>query len=127
MHSYERFMAALRLEKPDRVPVMELEESVRQKILPGVSLLDFYEQIDLDAIVIFEDIPWQDVAGEVKRDHFGMHSSFIYPAFIRGIENLLMDYVINPEFAEKLTGRVVDYFVALERQAIEAVAVKRSP
>ena len=188
MNSYERFMAALRLEEPDRVPIMELEveESVRQRILPGASLLNFYEQIDLDAIVVFEDIPWQEVNGEVKRDHFGMlrrfmqfdgptwpfpveplvkegqdleeflehlqmpdphnpgrlatlqaavqrfkgrkavifgmHSSFIYPSFIRGIENLLMDYIINPEFARRLTQRVVDYFVELERRAIEAGA-----
>jgi len=188
MNSYERFMAAVRREEPDRVPTMELEveESVRDRILPGASLLDFYEHVDLDAMVVFEDIPWQEASGDLKRDHFGllrrfmefdgptwpfpvqplirqeqdpeeflehlrmpdprdparlatlraavrrfrgrkavvfgMHSSFIYPAFIRGIENLLLDYLINPEFALSLTGKVVDYFVELERRAIEAGA-----
>lgn len=185
MNSYERFMIALQRKEPDRVPLMELEveESVREKIMPGASLFDFYEQIDLDAICIFEDIPWKDVESNIKRDHFGimrrfmkmdgptwpfpveplvkegqnlddflesfqipdphdpkrlqtlrsaikrfkgkkavvfgMHSSFIYPAFIRGIENLLTDYIINPAFAKKLTMMIVDYFTVLTEHAIE--------
>ena len=162
---------------------LEVEENVRQKIMPNASLLEFYEEIDLDAIVIFEDIPWQDVSADVKRDHFGMlrrfmefdgptwpfpveplvkedqdleeavehlqmpdphdperlvtlrsaverfkgrkavvfgmHSSFIYPAFIRGIENLLMDYILNPKFVKRLIQMVVHYFTELEKQAIE--------
>jgi len=185
MNSYERFFTALRREEPDRVPMMELEveESVREKIMPGASILDFYDQIDLDAITVFEDIPWEDVGSDVKRDHFGvlrrfqkmdgptwpfpveplikkdqdlddflknyempdphdparlaslraavkrfkgkkavifgMHSSFIYPAFIRGIDNWLMDYILNPKFVKCFTQMIVDYFVELEKHAIE--------
>lgn len=50
---------------------------------------------------------------------FLMHSSLIYPIFIRGFENYLMDYYTNPEFAKKLSEMVTDFFVELEKQAIE--------
>ncbi|MFW6139217.1 MAG: hypothetical protein ACOC7U_08590 [Spirochaetota bacterium] len=79
MNSYERFMTAIRRKEPDMVPIMELEveESVRHKIMPGASLVEFYENADLDAIVVFEDIPWEEVRPEVKRDHFGILRRFM--------------------------------------------------
>lgn len=185
MNSYERFFAVLNKKEPDILPTMELEveKSVMNAIYPGVDLYSFYKNIDLDAIVVFEDIPWQRVNTYVKRDHFGvlrdfkdldgpswpfpceplikekqdlgkfledykapdphdpkrlhtfkkivkrfkgekaivfgMHSSFIYVSFIRGFENLLMDYIENPEFAKKLTKIVVDYFTELTKEALD--------
>ena len=50
---------------------------------------------------------------------FDMLSSFVYPSFIRGFSNLLLDYHENPEFARRLTQMIVDYYVELEKQAIE--------
>lgn len=185
MNSYERFFTALNRKEPDRLPLMELEveKSVIEKISPGSNIFDFYDEIGLDAIVVFEDIPWVKINPYIKRDHFGvlrdfrdingptwpfpyeplvkedinfekfiedyrppdpndprrlstlkqlidrfkgekaivfgMHSSFIYVSFIRGFENLLMDYIINPSFAKSLTRIVVDYFKELTKNAIE--------
>ena len=78
MNSYERVMCAIRREEPDRVPMLELEveESERKKLMPKASMFDFYERSDLDAIVVFEDIPWETVRPAVKRDHFGVLRDF---------------------------------------------------
>lgn len=62
MNGYERFMAALRREVPDRVPVWEL--IVNQPTLSAwgaSSLEEFVEQEDLDAITVFEDMPLRAV------------------------------------------------------------------
>jgi uroporphyrinogen decarboxylase len=179
-------MAALRGEEPDIVPIMDLavEQEVRDKVMPGVSVLDFYEKIEMDAIVVFEDTyDWVEVRPGVRRDHFGilrdfremhgaaypfplepsikqgqniyefledfnppdprdpkrlastaaavekfkgkkavvfgMWSSFATPAFIRGYENFLMDYILNPDFAKVLTQKIVDYYVEETKYAIE--------
>jgi uroporphyrinogen decarboxylase len=186
MNSYERFMTALRREEPDMVPIMDLavEQEVRDKVMPGVSILDFYEKIEMDAIVVFEDgYDWEEVRPGARRDHFGilrdfremhgaaypfpieprikpdqdiyefleqfeppnpkdpkrlastkaavdrfkgkkavvfgMWSSFATPAFLRGYENFLMDYILNPDFAKGLTQKIVDYYVEETRYAIE--------
>lgn len=185
MSSYERFFKAINREEPDRLPMMELEveKSVIDKLYSGIDILDFYEKIGLDSIVVFEDIPWIEVSPFIKKDHFGvlrdfreldgvtwpfpykelinkntdlgnflknykppdpndprrlktlertikrfkgekaivfgMHSSFIYVSFIRGFENLLMDYILNPDFAKALTEIVVNYFKQLTKNAIE--------
>lgn len=185
MNSLDRLQLVLKGEIPDMVPILEIvvEKKIIQKIMPGKSLLDFYENIDLDGIVIFEDIPWIEINSHIKKDHFGvlrdfgnleghewplpvsplidnsrdpfdlldklifpdphdpsrlaslraainrfkgrkavifgMHSSFLYPSLIRGFENLLMDYIVNPDFAAKLTQKVVNYFLELEKHAIE--------
>ncbi len=165
---------------------LEVEKSVIEKISPGSDIFDFYEEIGLDVVVVFEDVPWVEVSPYIKRDHFGvlrdfrdikgptwpfpykplinentnlekfmedykppnpndsgrlntlnkaikrfkgekaivfgMHSSFIYVSFIRGFEDLLMDYIINPDFAKKLTNIVVNYFKGLTKNAIEVGA-----
>jgi uroporphyrinogen decarboxylase len=183
-------MCALSHKEPDRVPMLELEVEtrVREKLLPGASMLDFYEWSDLEAIVIFEDVPYVDVRPGVKRDHFGVlrdfreteglswpfpveplvpdtendlmgwleedydppdpgapgrlatlraavdrfkgekavifghHSSFIFQSFIRGFENLLMDYHLSPEFAMGLTDVICDYWVDMVRNALDCGA-----
>lgn len=78
MNSYERTMCALKLQEPDRVPMLELEVEarVREKLLPGASALDFYEWSEQDAIVVFEDVPYVEVRPGVKRDHFGVLRDF---------------------------------------------------
>lgn len=184
MNSVERVLATLKGEIPDMIPIVEIviEKNIREKIMPSASILDFYDNVDIDGIVIFEDIPWLEVSSNVKKDHFGclrhfrdnegdswplpleplikndnpndflnnykipnphdpirlttlraavdrfegkkaiifgMHSSFLYPSFIRGFDNLLMDYIVNPDFAKHLTQIVVNYFVELEKHAID--------
>ena len=49
---------------------------------------------------------------------FMMHSSLIYPIFLRGFDNYMMDYYINPEFAYELAMIFTDWFIDLEKQAI---------
>ena len=46
-------------------------------------------------------------------------SSFIIPSFLRGMENLLMDYKLNPDFAKSLTRTIVDYYVELTKCAVK--------
>lgn len=71
MNGYERFMAALRREEPDRVPIWELIINEPTKSTWGAtSLVDFVEQEDLDGITIFEDgreTPLDD-AGDTPSD-----------------------------------------------------------
>ncbi len=50
---------------------------------------------------------------------FGMHTGLIYPIFVRGMENFMVDYYKNPEFAHRLSGMFTDFFVEVEKQAIE--------
>ncbi len=62
MTGTKRFMAALRREEPDRVPMWEL--IVNEPTLSAwgaTSLEDFTEQEDLDAITIFEGMPLRPV------------------------------------------------------------------
>ncbi|MDA0745829.1 MAG: hypothetical protein O2954_04875 [bacterium] len=57
MTGYERFMAALRREQPDRVPVWELIVNEPTRSTWGAtSLEEFVEQEDLDGITIFENV-----------------------------------------------------------------------
>ncbi len=186
MNSLERVLAALRLEEPDTVTIVEwiIEDPVILKIMAGASILDFYDSFDIDGVTIYEDVDFKPVSPGIKRDHFGVlrdfrdmegklkfpfpveplinkemdpnkfletykmpdpydpkrlatlratvkkfkgkkaiifavHHGLIYPIFIRGFENYLMDYYLNPDFAKKLAMMVNDYFVELEKQAIE--------
>jgi uroporphyrinogen decarboxylase len=66
--------------------------------------------------------PLRDAVARLKGKKtiiFAMHTSLIYPAFIRGFENLLLDYYENPEFAKRLAAMTTDFFVELEKQAID--------
>ena len=65
MTGQERFMAALRREQPDRVPLWEL--LINEPTLTAwgaTSLLEFVEQEGLDAIAIFEDMPLRPLDAE---------------------------------------------------------------
>ncbi|MBC8458015.1 MAG: uroporphyrinogen decarboxylase family protein [Deltaproteobacteria bacterium] len=183
MNGYERIMAALRLEQPDRVPIFELliNEPVISALYPDLSTdsefqrgsqggyriqADFIEREDIDAITIFEDgrvewideehyidewgLTWQvppsgipyvvvhpiqsekdldaltppdpdadyrlDTLKEaVKRFNgeraiiFLGHDAFEFSHYLRGMENLLMDYILNPDFAKGIAKKVMDY------------------
>ena len=82
MNGYERIMAALRLEQPDRVPIFELliNEPVIHALYSDLSTdsefqrgtqggyhiqADFIEREDIDAITIFEDgrVEWTEASG----------------------------------------------------------------
>ena len=184
MTGYERIMATLRREEPDRVPMFELiiNEPVIKALYPDLSLdakvqrgsqgiyqiqADFIEREDIDAIVIFEDarvkewideehyidewgITWQipssgipyvvshpiekeqdldsyippdpdtdyrfdtlrEAVKRFKREKaiiFLGHDAFEFSHYLRGMENLLMDYILNPDFAKRLARVVMSY------------------
>jgi uroporphyrinogen decarboxylase len=50
---------------------------------------------------------------------FIMHTSMWYPICMRGYENFMMDLYINPEFVHRLTSMYMEFFLELEKQAIE--------
>jgi len=68
MTGYERFMAALRREEPDRVPVWELIINEPTLSACGAeSLEDMVDLEDLDAVTIFEDVPLRPLeAGQIE-------------------------------------------------------------
>jgi len=199
MTGYERMMAALRREEPDRVPIFELiiNEPVIKALYPDLSLetkvqrgsqgiyqiqADFIEREDIDAIVIFEDarpkewpdeehyvdewdITWQIppsgipyvvvhpiqkeadldsyVAPDPDTDYrfdtlkeavkrfkgekaiiFLGHDAFEFSHYLRGMDNLLMDYVLNPGLPKRLARIVMDYKKrVLERAADEGADI----
>ena len=78
MNSIERVFTALRRKEPDRVPTFEWEihPDVISAILPGATLYDFIEQMDIDGISILENVIYEDVEPGVKRDHWGVLRDF---------------------------------------------------
>ena len=50
---------------------------------------------------------------------FMMDDVFIYPAYVRGMENLMMDFYDDPDFVEELTGIFTEYACKIARNAIE--------
>ena len=64
MTGRERFLAALRRQTPDRVPIWELIVNKPTLTAWGAtSLEEFVEQEDLDAITVFEDVPLRPFDG----------------------------------------------------------------
>ena len=53
---------------------------------------------------------------------FLTHDGFEFPHNLRGIGELLIDYVLNPDLVHRLARIVVDYKAALLRRAVEAGA-----
>jgi len=205
MNGYERIMAAMRGEQPDRVPTFEL--LINAPVIEGLhpdlaigkerqsgssdmtggskegfeSLARFIEREDIDAILIFEefhpkkwldseyyvdewDITWKaaspglhpyvvehpikdekdldsytppDPDADYRMDTlkeavkrfkgekaivFLSNESFFYSFFLRGMENLLMDYILNPEFAKRLARMIIENKKRIFERAIEAGA-----
>jgi uroporphyrinogen decarboxylase len=64
----------------------------------------------------------QDAVNRLKGEKaivFIIHTSLIYPTFLRGFEQFMMDYYDNPEFAKRLGDMFTDFFIGLEKMAIE--------
>jgi len=197
MNGYERIMAALRREQPDRVPIFELiiNEPVIEVLHPDLSrdskfargsqgiypiLAEFIDREDLDAIVIFEDfrprewindqhyvdewgVTWQippsgipyvvdhpikteaDLEAYVPPDPhadfrldtleaaikrfkgeravmFLGHDAFEFSHYLRGMTELLTDYVLNPDLARRLARMVMDYKRPVLERAADAGA-----
>lgn len=101
MNGLERFLTALKLKEPDRVPVYELiiNEPVIRKILGYVSLPDLVEHLDMDGLTVGEDVKMQEIAPGVIRDEwkivYRVGTGGIYPVdgpikSRRDLENLKM-------------------------------------
>ena len=85
MNSIERFFTALlRKGEPDRVPIMDLDfaPKVIEALCPGATVYDFIEEMDIDALMVLEDIPWEDVRPGVKRDHWGVLRRFEFSSMM---------------------------------------------
>ena len=179
MNGYERMMAALRREEPDRVPVWELivNEPVIKALYGNISYADFVEKDDLDGITIFEDQRVIERFSETQyKDEWGIlwtiepngigypsggpikteadldkytppdpdadyrldslkeavkrfkgekaivflgHDAFEFSHYLHGMDNLLMDYLLNPEFAKRLARMAIDYKKRVMERAID--------
>jgi uroporphyrinogen decarboxylase len=85
MDSRERFFTSLlRRGEPDRVPIMDLDiaPEIINSLLPGATIYDFIEDMDIDALLVLEDIPWEDVGPGVKRDHWGVLRKFEFSSMM---------------------------------------------
>ena len=78
MNGLERMQKALKREEPDRVPHFEflVDKKVRDAIKPGLSVEDFYEYMDLDAIGLPDkNVAWRytlvNEAQKLYRDQWG--------------------------------------------------------
>ena len=74
MNGYERVMAALDLEEPDRIPTFEwsINRRVRDGIYPGVSEFDFVEKTDLDGVAVYADYETERLTETTYRDEWGI-------------------------------------------------------
>jgi uroporphyrinogen decarboxylase len=57
-----------------------------------------------------------------KAIFWNARDGFVNPANLRGMENLLLDYVQNPRFAHEVTEMCADYEIAVAKRAIKAGA-----
>jgi len=74
VNGYARFMAALRREEPDAVPVWELliNSPVIERLRPGASYADFAEWMDLDGVTCGEDWKSEPVDDGGIKDEWGI-------------------------------------------------------
>lgn len=197
MTGYERFMTALQLNEPDRVPIWELIINEPTLSAWGADSFEtFAENEPLDGITIFEDVPLRNLEpGEVQEtyhltantlnsqecelyvDDWGIvwgytefnipypvtgpihsndvltcyippdpaqhnrlqslrsavkkfkgkkaivfltHDAFEFSHYLRGgMDNLFMDYIMNPNMVHKLAEIVIDYKIKLMQLAIK--------
>lgn len=184
MNSVERVHAALRLEQPDRVPIVEfvVDEKVARAIMPDMrDVPDFVDRLDLDGIgtgarfdivrenpdgtyvdewgvtyksggseavahpltgpiKTIEDVKHyqppdpdaphrlsklRDVVQRYKGKRaicFHHRAAFMWSAYLMGIDNLLLNMVAEPEFAELLMDKVLEANMQVVRNAIQAGA-----
>ncbi|NUQ65309.1 MAG: hypothetical protein HUU20_22815 [Pirellulales bacterium] len=183
MNSAERVQAALRLEQPDRVPVVEFvvdEKVARQAVPDCLDVADCMDRLDLDGVscgACFEKTSQQadgsyvdewgvtykpgpeavahPICGPIRTlaearayvppdpaaPHrlgklpelvrryrgkrailFHHRAAFMWSAYLMGIDNLLMDFLAEPEMAEIVLDKVLEANMAVVRRAIRAGA-----
>lgn len=182
MNNYERVMTAMRVEQPDRVPIVELliDPKVQKAICPGArDFGDLAEFLDLDNVgsgAAYEQVEqtadgWIDewgvryVAGPEAIAHpvqapirsiddlkdytppdpdsphrlgllpefvrrykgrraifFHHRAAFMWSAFLTGMEELLMAFAADPEFAEAVMDVVTETDEKVARNAVRAGA-----
>lgn len=179
MNGYQRMMAALRREEPDRIPVWELiiNRPVIEALYGDISYSDFVEKEDHDGITVREngriterisDMQYRDEWGIVwtmrpsgaiaasshpikteadldrytppdpdadyrldslkravarfkgrKAIVFLCHDAFEFSHYLRGMDNLLIDYLTNPGVVKRLAKVVIDYKKRIMERAID--------
>ena len=74
MTGRERFLAALRREQPDRVPIWELiiNEPTLSALFGNIGYFELAERLGLDAITVFENQRTEDLGGGRVRDEWGI-------------------------------------------------------
>lgn len=74
MTGRERFLAALRREQPDRVPIWELivNEPTLSALYGEVGYFAFAEKIGLDGVTVFEDHRREDLGSGFFKDEWGI-------------------------------------------------------
>lgn len=184
MNSYQRVLAALRGQVPDRVPILEwfVHPGVYQALVPGSSWPDFVERVGLDGISAlflyegtFEETPLDErtvinewgvtlgITDEHKAPIDGpiksladarrytppdpnaarrlgnlpqyvqrfkgekaviwcQRAEFMWAADLRRLDNLLIDFIENPQLAHLVLDIVNDFAVALAKRAVRAGA-----
>jgi len=183
MNSYERVVAALRLQEPDQVPIVEW--TISRRVVKGIcdsaqNQTDIEERLGLDgvstvgqfnAVTVKTDGTYMDEWGvwfkpsPEELDHpfrgpiqtmedlrnytppdpnaahrlgklpalvarfkgkkaifFRHRAAFMWSVFLRGFENLLQDFLLEPEFAHKLMDKVLATSIPMARNAVRAGA-----
>ncbi len=178
MTGRQRFMAALRREQPDRVPIWELivNDPVVHALYGPDATYDDLVDAELDGITVVENQRMEDIDETHKRDEWGIvwgygedgipypaghplaswddlaswrppdpdadhrlerlqevierfggrkaivflgHDSFEFTHYLRGMERLLMDYVMEPAKVHELSRMVIDYKARVMDRALE--------
>ena len=85
--------------------------------------LDRWEPPDSDADFRLESL--EAAVGRFKGEKaivFLGHEAFEFSHYLRGMENLLTDYVLRPDFAHRLAGKVMQYKLRVLERAVEVGA-----
>ena len=182
MNGYERVMAAMRLQQPDRVPIVELliDPKVQKAICPGAKdfgdLADFLDLDNVGSAATFQRVEqtadggideWgvRYITGPEVIDHpvqgpirnmddlrsytppdpdaphrlgllpdfvrrykgrravfFHHRAAFMWSAYLMGMENLLMAFADDPEFAHAVLKTVATVNEKVARRAVRAGA-----
>ncbi len=176
-----RVLTVLKKGQPDRIPSFEweIDDKIINALVPGGSMYDFIELVDLDGVVIFADSKKQYLDSVTYRDEWGVvqrkteeyypipidcpiktpedlvnlvppdpcsdwhfksleeavsrfkgkraiifraQDAFSIPRNLRGMENILMDFILNPELVRQMVEIGVEYNSALARCAVECGA-----
>ncbi len=183
MNGYQRMMAAMQLQEPDRVPIFEIliHKNVYQAICPQAkSKADFEEIMDFDGACCFRNFRVVDERGDYYTDEWGViykrrstddfnhpvkgplesiddlrtysppdpdapwrlstlpelvdrfrgekavvfhgRAAFMDSAYLMGLDKMLMNFLLDPEFVVAVMDLVMESNMRLIRNAIRAGA-----